>query len=452
MRFRSLYTLAMASCLLLGVMPGHSSAAVPWQGFDDVPPSNIFYDDITWLHDEGITKGCNPPANALFCPEDSVTRGQMAAFLSRALHLPQPTRSNWFADDDGSVFEGEIDRLASAGITKGCNPPENTMFCPDELVTRAQMATFLARALELETGSGLDWFNDDDQSVHSADIDRLRAAWVTFGCNPPTENRFCPDDVVTRQQMAAFLHRGLTQPVQAAAIGVHGSTWPDPLYLYADMVATFEVRNNGTVPLMDVVAHPYPDGEGGWSGDCSPESVSGPVERLGNDDGVLDPGEIWDWYCGQPAYNLWESMYFEASGAPSAGPRVSDFDRVDYSVLSAVYATVTVSATSIQPGDEVTWTVVLHNPSSLDCASAYLGVRESGNGAHTYLEDPDLVLAGDGDALFEPGEQWQFEYTTRVWSDTYLEVTTHYSPDFSPAMTSTMFPSIVSDTVTVVTP
>ncbi len=452
MGLHSFSTLTIASCLLLGVMPGHSSAAVPWQGFEDVPPSNIFYDDITWLRDEGITKGCNPPANLLFCPEDFVTRGQMAAFLSRALHLPQPTSSNWFSDDDGLVFEGDIDRLASAGITKGCDPPENMMFCPDEPVTRAQMATFLARALELELGSGIDWFSDDDHSVHSADIDRLRAAWVTFGCNPPTENRFCPDDHVTRQQMAAFLHRALTQPVQGAAIGVHGSTWPDPLYLFADMVATFEVRNSGTLPLIDVIAGTYwPADEGFW-GDCAPESVSGPVERLGNNDEVLEPGEIWDWYCGQPTWNLWEAMYFEASGAPNGGARVSALDKVEYSVLSAIYATVTVSATSVEPGDEVTWTILLHNPSSLHCARAYVGVREHGHGGHTYLNDPDLVLVGDSDDEFEPGEQWQYEYTTELWSDTYLEVTTHYSPDFSPQMTATSFGSIFSETVTVIDP
>src|SRR5690606_30113741 len=40
--------------------------------------------------------------------------------------------------------------LAQADITKGCNPPDNTRYCPNEPVTRAQMASFLVRALDIE--------------------------------------------------------------------------------------------------------------------------------------------------------------------------------------------------------------------------------------------------------------------------------------------------------------
>ena len=50
-------------------------------------------------------------------------------------------------DDDGSVFEADIDRLGTAGVTRGCNPPVNDMFCPNQNVTREQMAAFLHRAL-----------------------------------------------------------------------------------------------------------------------------------------------------------------------------------------------------------------------------------------------------------------------------------------------------------------
>lgn len=51
--------------------------------FTDVPASNVFHNNITWLADAGVTLGCNPPANTQYCPDDNVTRGQMAAFLQR---------------------------------------------------------------------------------------------------------------------------------------------------------------------------------------------------------------------------------------------------------------------------------------------------------------------------------------------------------------------------------
>jgi hypothetical protein len=118
----------------------------PASGFYDVLDSNVFSADVAWLAAEGITVGCNPPWGDLFCPEDEVTRGQMAAFLVRALDLPA-AGGDPFWDDDGSVFEADIERLAAAGITVGCNPPHNTRFCPDQPVTRQQMAAFLHRAV-----------------------------------------------------------------------------------------------------------------------------------------------------------------------------------------------------------------------------------------------------------------------------------------------------------------
>ena len=70
----------------------------------------------------------------------------MAAFLTRALRLPA-TSTDFFVDDNNSIFENGINRVAQAGITFGCNPPANTNFCPTANVTRGQMAAFIIRAL-----------------------------------------------------------------------------------------------------------------------------------------------------------------------------------------------------------------------------------------------------------------------------------------------------------------
>lgn len=181
-----------------GVTPGQPST-----GFADVPDSHVFADDIVWLANSGITRGCNPPDNDLFCPDDPVTRGQMAAFLTRALDMP-PSATDVFTDDDTSVFEADIQALAAAGITTGC---DGEMFCPDDPVTRAQMATFIVNGYGWTKGAGDDLFVDDDTSVHESDIDVLGTVGVTLGCNPPANDRYCPDNPVTRGEMAAFLHR-----------------------------------------------------------------------------------------------------------------------------------------------------------------------------------------------------------------------------------------------------
>ena len=93
---------------------------------------HVFENAIEWLAAEGITQGCNPPVNNRFCPNDRVTRGQMAAFLVRAQGYTA-IAGDFFSDDNGSVFENAINRLATAGVTQGCNPPANTRYCPNRL-------------------------------------------------------------------------------------------------------------------------------------------------------------------------------------------------------------------------------------------------------------------------------------------------------------------------------
>jgi hypothetical protein len=163
---------------------------------------------------EGITKGCNPPINDRYCPDDEVTRGQMAAFLARALGLPV-TNIDFFDDDDDSIFEQAINKLAVAEVTVGCNPPSNTRYCPNDPVTRGQMAAFLARAFRLTDGVGADLFDDDDDSIFESAIDKIGTEKITTGCNPPQNNHFCPVANVRRGEMAVFLSRALDlQPIR----------------------------------------------------------------------------------------------------------------------------------------------------------------------------------------------------------------------------------------------
>ena len=120
--------------------------------FQDVLDNHQYFGHIEWLAGWGITQGCNPPSNTSYCPDHPVTRGQMAAFLVRAPATRTPAEGNLFRDDNGSVFEGDIDKLATAGVTLGCNPPINDRYCPDNVVTRGQMAAFLVRAVRSHRG------------------------------------------------------------------------------------------------------------------------------------------------------------------------------------------------------------------------------------------------------------------------------------------------------------
>ncbi len=122
--------------------------------------------------------------------------------------IESSTLTGLFSDDDGSVFEKAIVWLAGTGITRGCG---DGIYCPDKPVTRGQMAAFLHRALgDILTPTGTPGaFTDVGDSPFVSDIAWLAATGITKGCNPPANDRFCPDARVTRGQMAAFLSRAL---------------------------------------------------------------------------------------------------------------------------------------------------------------------------------------------------------------------------------------------------
>ena len=194
----------------LFAMTGVGAAEPGTQGYFTDDNGHLFENDIDSIAAAGIAKGCNPPANTHFCPDLDVDRGAMAAFLRRALDLP-PASQDYFTDDSNSIFENDINAIAEAGITKGCNPPANTRYCPDDTVSREAMAAFLRRALNLPAATQ-DHFTDDNRSIFQADINAIAEEGITKGCNPPANTLYCPGETVTRGAMAAFLRRALDLP------------------------------------------------------------------------------------------------------------------------------------------------------------------------------------------------------------------------------------------------
>ncbi|CAN5518805.1 hypothetical protein BH23ACT9_BH23ACT9_32480 [soil metagenome] len=153
-----------------------------------------------------ITQGCGAADARRFCPAAQVTRAQMAAFLARALGLRvDPNEPDRFRDIAGNPHRASINALAREGITAGCNA-EGTRFCTRNGVTRDQMASFLARGFRLPGGGDQAFTDVPASSPHRDAINRVAARGITSGC---AQGRYCPRAVVTRAQMASFVARGL---------------------------------------------------------------------------------------------------------------------------------------------------------------------------------------------------------------------------------------------------
>jgi hypothetical protein len=174
------------------------------ESFPDVPTVLLFYAYIENLFHNAITAGCG---GGNYCSASSVTRAQMAVFLLKAKHgatFAPPACTGVFLDVTcPSQFADWIEELAAEGITGGCGAGN---YCPDNPVTRAQMAAFLLKA---EHGSSylpptcIGVFGDVTCPSLFADwIEQLAAEGITGGCGG---GNYCPNNPNTRGQMAAFL-------------------------------------------------------------------------------------------------------------------------------------------------------------------------------------------------------------------------------------------------------
>ena len=178
------------------------------RSFVDVPMEHFAWPSIEALVASGVTAGCmtSPPA---FCPESPVARDQMAVFLLKAGDpgfVPPGCTVPPFADVPcSSIFAPWVAELADRGITTGCGGGN---YCPASPVTREQMAVLLLRTEDpglVPPGCVTPPFADVScGSVYAPWIQELVVRGVTAGCSVTL---YCPADLVTRAQMAIFLVR-----------------------------------------------------------------------------------------------------------------------------------------------------------------------------------------------------------------------------------------------------
>ena len=183
-----------------------AAAGLPGALPADVQMGGEPFDAVAALAEDGVLAGTEC-GSGLFCPGDPIPRWLMAVWLVRIVdgQDPEPISKSRFADvDAGQWWAAHSERLAELGITRGCGT-EPARYCPDDSVTRAQMASFLMRAFRLDPALPAG-FVDTHGNHDVAAIDALHTAGITEGCSAdPLE--FCPDRATTRIQMALFLER-----------------------------------------------------------------------------------------------------------------------------------------------------------------------------------------------------------------------------------------------------
>jgi hypothetical protein len=192
--------------------------AVMSQTFNDVPTTYWAWEFVERLYAAGITGGCQISPVLNYCPNNSVTRAEMAVFLLRGIHGPSYTppavgATTGFGDVATTHWAAAwIKQLAAEGITAGCG---NGNYCPENAVTRAEMSVFLLKskhgtsfappAVGTTTGFG------DVPTNHwaAAWIKQLVTESITAGCG---NGNYCPGNPVTRAEMAVFLVRTFNLP------------------------------------------------------------------------------------------------------------------------------------------------------------------------------------------------------------------------------------------------
>ena len=196
---------ATATALLVAAPDAPVLAQTPGVGgFEDVPEDAYYSLPVSTLTEQGIFAGtlCGEG----FCPGEPIDRKTMSVWVVRILdgEDPEPVSQTRFDDVDAASFYAPfVERMAELGVTQGCG--DGSGYCPDRTVNRAQMAAFLSRAYGLASGPDPGFSDVANDAWYAADAARLAASGITRGCGDGT--RFCPDRDTTRAQMATFLYR-----------------------------------------------------------------------------------------------------------------------------------------------------------------------------------------------------------------------------------------------------
>ena len=188
---------------LLSAAPAAAQTGV----FDDVADDAYYWVSVGTLAEDGVFAGTECD-DGRFCPSESLDRQTMAVWTVRVLDDADPAEvsATRFSDaEPDSFYAPFIERMAELSVTAGCG--DGTRFCPDRTVTRAQMAVFLTRAFSLAPGPDPGFSDVPADAWYFDQVAALAASGITAGCRDGTW--FCPHGETTRAQMATYLYRAL---------------------------------------------------------------------------------------------------------------------------------------------------------------------------------------------------------------------------------------------------
>ncbi len=179
------------------------------------PHTDIFVSDEAFTVDPPVAVGVDPVETSTlpdfprwYCPDSVVNRAQAATFIVRFMYGIAPGEQEEydgrFSDvSEANAHAGAIARLLEEEVVYGC---ASDAYCPENALTRGQLATYLSRVGGLAEGSGATTRHIDvpPDHPHARGIDELRARGIAVDCGP---DAFCPDGPVTRDELASFLVR-----------------------------------------------------------------------------------------------------------------------------------------------------------------------------------------------------------------------------------------------------
>lgn len=172
-------------------------------GFVDVYASAFYATPVVWMKRNSITTGVG--GSNRFAPNARVTRAELATFLWRAVGKPRTSRGVPFPDVPRSAYYYEaVAFLHARGVIGGVG---NTgRFMPNAPASRGETAVFLWRLAGKPSPGGGDPFVDVPPS-HFADraVTWAYRQGITTGVGG--SNRFAPGGDVTRGEGATFLYR-----------------------------------------------------------------------------------------------------------------------------------------------------------------------------------------------------------------------------------------------------